>query len=312
MIRTPTQQRPGRRQRGVLTAIVVSGVLACSGLVHTAAAHDGEIRWRTIHTAHAQVHFPASHRALAEHVADVFEDGWRELTPVFNYRAVTPVHVTIDDYVDATNGFANPRPYDRIHMRAYPPRWLDDLAGHGDWVRLLIFHELAHLLHLGNHAGVAKIVNTVLGRTYLPNQYLPRLLVEGIAVWAESRKRGFDRNGRGRIDSPQFMMKLRSLLLDAAMPKLQELTGRPLRWPRGNGWYLYGSLLVDHQVRHYGEAKLRAFIHAYGSRPVPFAVNALYKKIYGVSALQMWRDAVSELRRRVRRRPAKGCCRVSL
>lgn len=286
----------GRRQ--ILTCCTVLVALAA---VEDAAAHDGAIRWRTLQTAHAQIHFPANRRALARHTADVFEDGWAALTPVFNYRPATPVHVTIDDYSDDANGFATPRPFDRIHMRAYPPRWIDDLAGHGDWVRLLIFHELAHVLHLGHHGGVAKVVNAVVGRTYLPNQYLPRLLVEGIAVWAETRHRGFDRGGRGRIDSPQYMMKLRAFVLDNALPELDELTGRPLKWPRGNGWYLFGSVLVDYQVRRYGQAKLIEFIAAYGSRPVPYAINQLYRQIYGISAVRMWRDAMMELRRRVRR-----------
>jgi|GEM_PF-3505217 len=284
----------------VATAVVAVAVCAAALVIGSSAhGHDGDIRWRTLTTTHAQIHYPKTHTAFARHVADVFEDGWRTLTPVFNYRPATPVHVTIDDYSDAANGFANVRPYDRVHIRAYRPRWLDDMAGHGDWVRLLVFHELAHVLHMADHGGVARIVNAILGRSYLPNQYWPRLFLEGLAVWAETHRLGFDRAGTGRIDSPQFMMKLRAAVLDGTVPKLSELTGRPLDWPRGNSWYLWGSVLFDYQVRHFGTDKLKQLLKAYGERPIPFAVNALYRRVYGISAQAMWDRAIEELRRRV-------------
>lgn len=267
----------------------------------TATAHDGSIAWRTIETPHGRVHFPQTHAALGARVAVVFEDAWRTLTPIFGYAPSAPIEITVDDYADSANGFASPLPFSRIHVRAYPPRWHEDLFGHGDWLRLLVFHEFAHVLHLEQHGGIAKWVNGVLGRVYMPNLYLPRLMVEGIAVWAESRFVGADAHGRGRINSPQFMMQLRAMALDGTLPRLSELTGNPLKWPRGNGWYLFGGFLIDYQVRTYGRDKLMRFIRAYGSRPVPYAINLLYQEIYGISVARMWDDAIAELLRRAHR-----------
>ena len=273
-----------------------------------AGGHDGDIRWKTLRSDVAEVHYPARLEPFARQVLAAFGDAWRTLTPLFDYRPPLPVQLAVDDYVDDSNGFANPFPYDRLLFRAYPPSPTDDLADNGDWLRALVFHEYSHLLHLATTGGLPDVVNTVLGRTWLPNNFLPRFFVEGLATHVETRHVGADRavaNGGagkgqgGRIEGARYMGRLRAAVVERTFPEPRQLTGPPLHWPRSAGWYLYGSWLLDYQVRRYGHPRLRRFIRAYGSRLVPYAINNLYRDIYGRDAVTLWREGVDELRRRV-------------
>lgn len=277
-----------------LSLLLVTLWAACD--VH---AGDGDIRWQTMRSPHADVHFPRGYEALARHVAATASDAHASLVPLFHDRPRPRLQVTIDDFSDDANGFATCLPYDQLHLQAYPPDPLSDLGDHGDWIRTLVFHEYAHLLHMGDVSGPPAAANVLLGRQFLPNTALPRLLLEGIAVWTESRHTGADRavagNG-GRIGSAQYGALLRAAVLDGTVPqRLDELGGRPLIWPRGNAWYLYGGVLVDDLVQQHGASRLRQFIGELGRQVVPWGVQGLARHVWGASLERLWRDARQRL-----------------
>lgn len=287
------------RRRGIRWAVYAArALLLLLGLLAAPAARagDGQITWLSLTLPEADLHFPAQHRALAERAAAAWQDARQTLAPLFSARERPRLQLTIDDFVDGANGYATPVPYDRLHLQAYPPEVLSDLADHGDWVRALVFHEYAHILHMGDVSGLPALANQVMGRRFLPNAAMPRMLLEGIATWVETRHTGADRavEGRGgRIGSAQFRALLRAAALDGALPtSLAQLTGRPLRWPRGNAWYLYGSLLIDHLVHSYGAERLRTFMALYGQQVVPYGLHGLARQVWGASLERLWRDAV--------------------
>lgn len=292
------------RPLGLLVALSFLGLLS-STVTRPALAGDGNIRWLTMALPEADLHYPAQHEALAHTVAATWQDARKALAPLFNARPRPRLQLTMDDYVDGANGYATPLPYDRLHLQAYPPEVLSDLADHGDWVRALTFHEYAHILHMGDVTGLPRLGNLLLGRQFFPNGAMPRMLLEGIATWVETRHTGAETAvaGRGgRIGSAQFGALLRAAALDGTLPQsLAELTGRPLRWPRGNSWYLYGSLLIDHLVRRFGQERLRQFMGLYGQQVVPYGVQSLARQVWGASLERLWRDAVSEERRSIQR-----------
>jgi hypothetical protein len=293
--------RPWPRCLAALAALATL-VLGLSA-ARPAMAGDGDIRWLSLTLPEADLHFPAQHQALAERAAAAWQDARQTLAPLFNARDRPRLQLTIDDYVDGANGYATPVPYDRLHLQAYPPEVLSDLADHGDWVRALVFHEYAHILHMGDVSGLPNLANRLMGRRFFPNAAMPRMLLEGIATWVETRHTGADHavQGRGgRIGSAQFRALLRAAALENALPAgLDQLTGRPLLWPRGNAWYLYGSLLIDHLARTYGADRLREFMALYGQQVVPYGVQGLARQVWGASMERLWRDTVTEEKRAI-------------
>ncbi|MSQ84292.1 MAG: hypothetical protein EXR77_15645 [Myxococcales bacterium] len=276
---------------GPIAVALMAVVLSAS----VAVAADGQIQWQTLRTEHADIHFPGPYRAFAQRVAAIIADASRHIEPLFNDRPRPRLQLTIDDYSDDANGYAQTLPYNQVHLQAYPPDPSADLGDHGDWLRALIFHEYAHILHLGDVSGPPMWLNAVLGRQFLPNIALPRLLTEGIATWVETRHTGSEVavQGRGgRIESPQFLALLRAAVRDDTLPKsLSELTGVPLVWPRANSWYLYGSLLVDDLISRYGQSALRVFMGHYGRQIIPYGIHGIARKAWGASLEHLWQQA---------------------
>jgi len=267
-----------------------------------ALAGDGAIDWRTLQGPCLEVHYPAPLEPLARRAAAVFEDARRTLQPLFGYQPDEPMQLTIDDFADSANGFATPYPYDHVHLYAYPPEPGGDLGDHGDWLRALLFHEYAHILHLGDVSGLPAAGNWVFGRRFLPNMLLPRFFVEGLATHIETRHTGQDRavaGQGGRVGSPVYLAMLRAAVLDGTLPELHHLTGQPLRWPRGNGWYLFGGVLLDDIARTRGHEAIRKFLKDYGTRVIAYGVQGVSRSAFGASLSRLWQDARQHVAERV-------------
>lgn len=258
-------------------------------------AGDGDLQWHTLRTARYHIHYPHTHKSFALRTAAVLDDAFAHLQPLFGYRPSQPLQVTIDDYADNANGFASLLPYDRIHLQAWPPDVTEELADHGDWLRMLVFHELTHILHLGEVGGLPAAVNAVLGRTLLPGGTLPRFVTEGIATHVETRHTGGDvavAGKGGRVHSAQFGALLRAAVRDGTLPERPaQFAGRPLVWPRGTMWYLYGSLLMDALVQRFGHGALRDFVHRYSVSLVGYGIQNTARQAFGASLDRLWRDA---------------------
>ncbi|MBM4344441.1 MAG: hypothetical protein FJ100_13815 [Deltaproteobacteria bacterium] len=284
--------------RSLLLVLALAGGLSGAGHIASspcARADDGLVRYQTLTTADGDIHYPAQYEAFARRAAATLRDARATVGPIFNDRPRPRLQLTIDDFGDDANGYAQTLPYDHVHLQAYPPDPRSDLGDHGDWLRMLVFHEFAHILHLGDAGGFPGVINAVFGRTLLPNAAMPRVLTEGIATWLETRHTGGDgavAGHGGRVGSPQFGALLRAAVRDDTLPaSLDRLTATPLLWPRGNGWYLYGSLLVDDAVRRHGEAPLRRFLAGFGRQIVPYGLQGHARRAWGRSLHALWTDA---------------------
>ena len=277
-------------------------LLALTALVSVPSyAGDGAIAWRTLRADGIELTYPHTHEALARRVLATWQDARQTLGQILPLHGGT-LQLTLDDYADSANGFATVMPFDHVHLYAYPPAPDSELGDHGDWLRALVFHEYSHILHLGDVQGPPTWVNAVLGRTLMPNAGLPRFFTEGLATWAETRLTGGDAGVAGhggRVDSPAFMAILRATVLDGGQPDLNELTGSPLRWPRGQGWYLYGSLLVDDLAQTQGPESVRRFIDGISFRLFGLGVQGTARQTWGKSLTRAWHDAQARLRARV-------------
>lgn len=252
--------------------------------------------WRTLRTSHFRVHFTPPLEEQARRAAVNAERAYAQLS-----TELVPPRGTIDlviaDNVDYVNGYATPFPSNRIVVFAHPPSDASGLRHYDDWNALVLTHELAHIFHLDRVRGIWRAGQAVFGRNPLlfPNAYSPSWVIEGIAVYFESRL-----TGTGRLESSEHSMIARAAVLENRVPTLQELSPGTSRFPGGEVVYVYGSLLFDYLARTRGPGSVREFVERTSASPLPFLLTPTSRGAFGMSfqtAWEQWRDSLArELR----------------
>src|SRR5207237_6230192 len=193
----------------------------CVGAAQLASAQlPPNEHWRTLHTRHFRVHFTPSVEEEARRAAVNAERAYAELS-----TELVPPRGTIDlvvsDNVDYVNGYATPFPSNRIVVFAHPPTDASGLRNYTDWNALVVTHELTHIFHLDRSRGIWRLGQAIFGRNPLlfPNLYEPHWVLEGLAVYYESRL-----TGTGRLESAEHTMTARAAALANRIPTLQELS----------------------------------------------------------------------------------------
>ncbi len=274
--------------------------LAAALLVFAARAAGAQLPpnedWRTLHTRHFRVHFTPAVEEEARRAAVNAERAYAELSS----ELVPPrgtIDLVISDNVDYVNGYATPFPSNRIVVYAHPPTDASGLRNYDDWNALVVTHELTHIFHLDRSRGIWAIGQAIFGRNPLlfPSLYEPRWVLEGLAVYFESRMTGV-----GRLESSEHSMTARAAALANHVPTLQELSPGTSRFPGGEVIYIYGSLLFDYLSRTQGPGSIRKFVESGAKTPLPFILTLTSRNAFGMSfqtAWKHWRDSlVREMR----------------
>ena len=242
------------------------------------------------------MHFTAPVEAEARRAAVNAERAYAQLaTELVPPRGT--IDLVISDNVDFVNGYATPFPSNRIVVYAHPPTDASGLRDYEDWNALVVTHELAHIFHLDRSRGIWRIGQAIFGRNPLlfPNLYEPGWVIEGLAVYYESRLTGV-----GRLESAEHSMIARAAALSNRVPTLQELSPVTSRFPGGEVIYVYGSLLFDYLSRTRGPASVREFVERGAASLIPFIITPTSRGAFGVSfqtAWERWRDSlVKEMR----------------
>src|SRR5256885_277744 len=226
--------------------------------------------WRTLHTRHFRIHFTPPLEDEARRAAVNAERAYAQLS-----TELVPPRGTIDlvvsDNVDYVNGYATPFPSNRIVLFAHPPTDASGLRNYADWNALVVTHELTHIFHLDRSRGFWRGAQAIFGRNPLlfPNLYEPRWVLEGLAVYYESRLTGV-----GRLESSEHSMIARAAALANRLPTLQELSPGTSGFSGGGGLYIYGSVVFDYLSRTRGPASIRDFVERGARTPFPFILTA--------------------------------------
>ena len=275
-------------------AVVAFAVLAST----CALAGLRQPDWRTIDTAHFQIHYPVGLEAVAFRAARLCEDAHAGLTPILQHVPKQRTQVVISDFGDSANGSATALPGLKMNLLAAPPEIDGNLGDYDDWLRVLIDHEYTHILHLDTVSGWPDHLNDLMGKRFAPNQNLPSFLLEGTAVWLESR-----RSGRGRIYNAMFRGWLRLAALSDTLHGLDVVTHAPRSFPGPNVWYMYGGHFIDYLSRAHDPLKLASLFAAMGDDLVPFGVQRATESVYGqtlTALFQAWQQALREQAKRER------------
>ena len=271
--------------------------LAAIALVALAAtplwAGDPTRTYRTVETDHFVVYYYAPLDDVARRVGVVAERAHRTLSPALDHLPDRKTLIYLVDDTDSANGFASVLPRNAITLYATGPTGLNELDDHEDWLYGLVAHEYTHILHLDTFEGLPTIYNRIFGKIWAPNQIMPRWIIEGIAVYEESKRSAGGRNRGTRFD--QYIRTARQGHEDL---RLDEIGGAPRRFPHGNTVYVYGSHFLRYIFDRFGDDTLRKMAHVAGAYPVPFAVNRQIAKVVGRPFTELYDDWKDYLRDR--------------
>jgi hypothetical protein len=260
--------------------------LACAGPGMLRAQPNPGGRWLTLETAHFHVHVRAEAREVGRAAAAVAESVYAALAAELPAPSST-IELVVADNADVTNGAATVYPFPAALIYAVPPVGDIELGTYDRWLRLGLAHELAHVFDLDLARGWWRLARDVFGRMpgLFPNLYQPDWLIEGIAVYYESR---LTRGGRlrgsfhGAVIAAQDA-EAGALPADAAI-------GLGPRWPAGLRPYAFGSRFLGWLSAAAGDSAVPRFIREAARRPLPYlALSGALRPAAGMSLLAGWR-----------------------
>lgn len=279
------------RAVALLLAIVLTAVLAPGGA--------GAARLFTLETEHFLVHFDGGYEALAHEVARIAEEVHRELAPRVGHVPSEKTHLVLADTTDLANGTADPLLYPKITLFPASPTFFSPY-GSGisprmrEWLRLVILHEYAHVLHLDMNDGPGRVMALLFGRVPIltnPMMLQSFAFIEGFATYQETVA---DLGGRGH--DPYYHMFLRAMVLEDDLLRLDQILGHyPLeRWKPGGIVYLYGYSLWAFMASRSGEEALEAFNRAFARTT---SLDQAFQEALGTTPEAFYQEWQAHLRR---------------
>ena len=256
-------------------------------------AGDPRLEWYTLQTPHFRVNFHGGLLPLARRVGFIAENVYGVLGEHLDYHPTEVVDILLTDDTDFANGSAGGVPYNAIRLFATAPDDMSPLADYDDWLNELLTHEYTHILHVDNVSGLPAVLNKILGKTVVPNQWQPRWVLEGLAVAMETAH-----TTGGRLRSSQFDMYLRADVLEDHFARLDQMSGAPRRFPGANVWYLYGSEFVSFISDTYGPNVYAAVADDYGAQVLPWGINRSIRRVTGRTYEELYEGWRTTLKKR--------------
>jgi hypothetical protein len=250
-----------------------------------AGRYDPRLRFRTIRTAHFDIHAHQGEEAMARRLAGLAERVRAKFQPELGVPRGR-VQVILVDQTDVANGWATPVPYDTIEITAVPPPPSSLIGNTTDWLEVVFTHEYTHILHLDRSRGLMQGLRRVFGRVpaVFPNSFLPVWQVEGIATFEESRM-----TGQGRIPAGDFRAIVDTAAAQGRFEPIDRAGGGLIDWPGGNVPYVYGGYFHQYLADRYGPDRLARLTDATSGR-LPFFGAGAFKKVFGRSSADLWAD----------------------
>src|SRR5439155_1751083 len=270
--------------RLVAYALTAAVLLLFAGTANAATLFDPALRFRMLPTEHFTIYFHKGEERLAGRLAVIAEETWRILERPLGVMPPRRTQVVLADQTELANGYATPLPFDTIVIYTVSPSGSEFVFG--DWLRLAFTHEFTHIVHLDRSEGWARVVRSVFGRTpfAFPNIFLPIWQIEGLATYEESAI-----TGEGRLHAGDFRAIVGEDARERRLEPLDRVNGGLTAWPSGLAPYAYGLGFHAYLAGEYGEEKFGALALA-TARRVPYTASRVFKRIYGKSLGELWRD----------------------
>ncbi|MCB9487466.1 MAG: PD40 domain-containing protein [Deltaproteobacteria bacterium] len=243
------------------------------------AGHD----WRQIRTDNFEVVYHEGADFYARKVAVIAEEVWPILTARLMWTPRGVVRIVISDQTDDSNGFSSPQPWNSVHIFLAVPNSDDRLDAYDDWLRLLLYHELTHTVHIDAVRAIPKYYRYLFGRNLFFNHLQPIYMIEGLAVFQES-----DLTTRGRNATVTSDMYLRTSAIERQFPTIDEAATSIRDWPSGAIPYIFGGRFHAYVAAHYGADGWGKVSKKHSGQIWPFTANHNAKKIFGKKMTALW------------------------
>jgi Tol biopolymer transport system component len=276
-MRCPVARRPGPG----------SALLLLLAWAHPAAAasYPPHLKFQTLSSERVSVHF---HQGLESQARRTVSLATEILVAYERWygQSMGRVHVVLVDVQDDPNGFATPVPFPLVTIRTVAPDGTDSFGNHEGWLRLVLTHELAHLVHLEQAHGLWRVGRDVLGRApYLfPNTLSMSWVIEGLATYEETERTAF---GRGR--NPDSQMVVRMAALDDRFPTEDQAIYALDAWPGGQTPYIFGEEFLRWLSEGSGKDILPRWARQHSQQVIPFLDGRTSKKVTGTGLHEQWR-----------------------
>jgi WD40-like Beta Propeller Repeat/Omp85 superfamily domain len=277
-------------RRGIIATLLLAATSSVAPRdVAGATRYDPALRFQSLVTPHFVIHYHQGEEAQALRLSLVAEAVHADLVARMGHVPAGRTHVVLIDQDDNPNGWTTPVPYNLIELTAAPPTGAATIGNTSDWLRLVFTHEYAHVLHLDQSRGWARVARAIFGRTPLafPNLTLPLWQVEGIATFEEGR------GGEGRVGAGDFHAIVREAARTGRFEPLDRVNGGLAAWPSGEGWYAYGAFFHEYLSRRFGEETLAELSRRTAGR-LPYLGAGAFKSVYGASLGSLWRDFAAD------------------
>lgn len=300
------QQASGERPRKAVPFWIMLAALLLPALAG-GAAFPPDLRFRSLTTARVTVHYHQGLESMAREAAALATQILEAHEARYGAH-VGRVQILLSDVEDEPNGFATPFPYPLVGITAAAPDGGGSLGNHEGWLRVVLTHELAHIVHLDQARGIVDVGRRIFGRSPLlfPNLNTPTWMTEGLATYEETRGTAF---GRGR--SSDSRMVLRMAALEGNFPSEDRPAVRGLDlWPGGQAPYLFGESFLREMTERFGHDTLPELARIHSGRLIPYFDDLTSKKVTGASFHSRWQEwksgSIATFQQEAEKRRARG------
>ena len=251
------------------------------------------LSWQALKSHHFHIYFVPQQKNLAHAFSQHFEAAYERLSESLQWRLTDPVEILLRPDRDVHGGHAEVFPGGRIVIHALPFFPHGALGEYDNWMRILAYHELTHLIASDPSSGAFRFLRTLFGSIAQPNSYLPPWMTEGLAVYEETR---YSSAGRGRSAYLDTFLRAAvrdqlfengSIPLGLSFDRISE--GAP-RWPAEATPYLLGYLMVEWMALKAGDEAIAKLTHRLSGR-FPFFVDGAASSVGEEEGfLQLWQE----------------------
>jgi hypothetical protein len=280
-----------RRFSPLVLLVFVLLLLAAAVTASPADRSPGAPGWFSVSTEHFTFIYRQPHQSAVDELVDVAEEVYEDVTGLFQSY---PEHIDamVFGETDLANGYYTSAPPQHIGLFVPQPTMPFIDTGARSWLRLLLTHEVTHLVQANYQPGLFDVIGTVFGRslTGFSMALAPLWLSEGIAVNAETV---FTEGGRGR--NPFFEMQYKAPAIEDRLWSLSQSGYDSHLAPVGR-YYVAGYFIWDYLMREYGPEVTARFMGNFSGFPL-FGVWWPVERTTGKTMGEIYQEATEEIGR---------------